>query len=145
MNTYLDTSVLVSLYTPDANSATAARQVSMIRGTILITAFLELELVNAIELRVFRREIRRSQADAATAALSTDLQNGVYSPVPLPAAAYTRARQLARKYTAATGARTLDLLHVASALTLGADVLYSFDQRQCRVAEAAGLAISSLK
>ncbi len=144
MSLYLDTSVLVSLYTLDANSAAATGQVRRLKQRIPLTPLLELELTNAIELRVFRREISKTQATAARAALDADLAD-VYAPAPLPGAAYTRAKQLAVRLTAAVGVRALDLLHIASALVLDVSHFYTFDQRQAKAAEAAGLTVVALK
>jgi hypothetical protein len=45
---YLDTSFLVSLYCPDANSAYAAAQLQTVTDPLLITTFCELEAVNAL-------------------------------------------------------------------------------------------------
>jgi predicted nucleic acid-binding protein len=142
---YLDTSFLVSLYTLDANSPAAARHMRTLSAQIPLTPLHELELANAFELRVFRREIRKSQAEAARAALIADLAGGMYASGPVPAAAYTRARQLALRHTANLGTRAIDLLHVASALVLHAEQFYSFDQRQCKAAEAAGITVAVLK
>jgi predicted nucleic acid-binding protein len=46
---------------------------------------------------------------------------------------------LAKKFGLALGVRTLDSLHVACALELGADKFWTFDERQAKLAEAAGL------
>ena len=47
-----------------------------------------------------------------------------------------------RQTTARLGTRTADLLHVAAALELGAECLYSFDQQQRKLARAVGLKVS---
>ena len=102
-----------------------------------------MELANAIELRVFRREITAAQAKLALADLTGDLTRGVFHSVPTPPSVYEEALRLARRHTAALGARTLDILHVAEALKLGAAIVYTFDRRQAqlaRAARAAGLA-----
>ncbi len=112
----MDTSFLVSLYTPDANSVQAATQMKHSRLAIFLTPFGEVELPNALELRIFRKELSSSEVKAARAAFRKDIEDGVFSLKPLPAAVYDRAKQIARKRTARLGARTLDVLHIASAL-----------------------------
>jgi hypothetical protein len=52
---YLDTSLIVSLYCPDANSAAAAVILHSVDEPMLITTLVELEAVNAFSLRVFRK------------------------------------------------------------------------------------------
>jgi hypothetical protein len=76
---YADTSFLASLYIPDANSAAAARQMQRLSLPVLITPLGELELVNALQLRLFRKEVRPSEARAASAAFRPDLYNGVFA------------------------------------------------------------------
>jgi len=44
-------------------------------------------------------------------------------------------------HTAALGTRTLDVLHVASAVTLEATHFVSYDRRQVALATAAGLRV----
>lgn len=46
---------------------------------------------------------------------------------------------LARRYGPTPGVRTLDSLHVACALELKAERFWTFDERQVRLARAAGL------
>lgn len=45
MSAYADTSFLVSLYTPDANSASAAAQMKRLRTPFFLTPFGEFELL----------------------------------------------------------------------------------------------------
>ena len=61
------------------------------------------------------------------------------SCVNLPGRAWETSIELARRYGPALGVRTLDSLHVACALELRADKFWTFDDRQAKLAEAAGL------
>jgi hypothetical protein len=145
VSSYLDTSFLVSLYILDANSAAAARTISTAVRPFPITPFQELELLNAVELRRFRREIRRVEADAAKSAIAADLAAGLYMPAPLSGAAFAAARRLVLQHSAELGTRTLDILHVASALALKSSLFFTFDRRQQPLAAAAGLSAPVLK
>ncbi len=139
MRPYADTSFLVSLYTPDANSANAGAHMKNLTTALLFTPFGELELLNALELRVFRGELSAAEIEAARAALREDVEKGIYTRRPFPETAFTRAKEIAHKRTARLGTRTLDILHVGSALVLQADTFYSFDRNQKRLARAEGL------
>jgi predicted nucleic acid-binding protein len=141
LSAYADTSFLVSLYTLDGNSTRAVASMKEMHEPLLITPFGELELTNALELRVFRRELRASQRDASRAALREDIEGGVYVMKPLTTAIFEMAHRIARARTAKLGARTLDILHVASAFVLEASRFYTFDTRQAELASQAGLRI----
>ena len=139
MTAYADTSFLVSLYTPDANSVQAATQMNRIKLPILLTTFGDLELTNALHLRLFRKELDSSEIKAAYAAFQNDVESGVFSLKSLPAALHERAKRMARRRTPRLGTRTLDILHVGAALLLGADTFYTFDHNQSKLAKAEGL------
>jgi predicted nucleic acid-binding protein len=49
---------------------------------------------------------------------------------------------LSQQTTAKLGTRAADLLHVAAALELGADYLYSFDRKQRTLAQAVRLKVN---
>ena len=57
------------------------------------------------------------------------------------AAVFHKAGELSAKHAASTLARSLDILHVAAALTLGARVFVSFDDRQRKLARRARLKV----
>jgi predicted nucleic acid-binding protein len=141
LSAYADTSVLISLYTLDTNSARAAALMKEIQEPLLLTAFGELELTNALELRVFRRELSAAQRDAARLAFREDVTSGVYLVKPVPTAVFETAQRIARARTAKLGVRTLDVLHVASALVFKASKFHTFDVRQAELASQAGLKI----
>lgn len=70
-----------------------------------------------------------------------DRTAGLWVEIGLPEMALERCTELARRHVARLGVRTLDSLHVASALELKADRLWTFDARQAKLAEAAGLKV----
>lgn len=112
------------------------------QGEHLVTVFGELELVNAMHLRVFRRELAAAQVKSALSEFANDLQNGVFQLRPLPELVFDRARELSRKTTARLGTRTADLLHVAAAMEVKADWLYSFDRQQRKLGQTLGLKLN---
>ena len=57
------------------------------------------------------------------------------------AAVFHKAGERSAKYAASTLARSLDILHVVAALTLGARVFVSFDDRQRKIARRARLKV----
>jgi ADP-heptose:LPS heptosyltransferase len=59
-------------------------------------------------------------------------------------AAMTRAANLSTAYTERLGARSIDLLHVASALTLESELFLTTDARQSHLAKAVGLKVVSV-
>jgi predicted nucleic acid-binding protein len=139
---YLDTSFLVSLYSPDINFDAAVRVMQASEGDRVITTLGALEVVNALGLRVFRNDVSPAQAQASLDDFEKDLRDGVLHLRPLPEQAFDRARELSRQTTARLGTRTADLLHVAAALEVGADSLYSFDKQQRKLARAVHLKVN---
>jgi predicted nucleic acid-binding protein len=132
---YADSSFLVSLYSPDTNWAAATRTMQASRGECFVTTLGELEVVNAFGLRVLRKEVSTAQAQESVSDFEKDLRDGVLQLRRLEDPFFERARELSRQTTAKLGTRTADLLHVAAALELGADFLYSFDQPQRKLAQ----------
>jgi predicted nucleic acid-binding protein len=136
---YADTSFLVSLYSRDANSRIAIRKLRTSAGERIVTSLGELEVVNAIESRVFREEISTAQAQSSLADFEKHLRDGVFRLRGLSDMFFERAKRLSRQTTARLGTRTADLLHVAAALELGVDYFYSFDKQQRKLAQSVRL------
>ena len=139
MSAYADTSFLVSLYTLDANSAPASAYMQHARLPLRITPLGELELLNALQLRLFRRELSVAEVNAAADLFRVDLQAGVFVLKSLSIGMFERGKRISRARTASLGTRTLDVLHVASALVLRANTLCTFDHHQKALAKAEGL------
>jgi len=133
---YAEPSFLVSLYIPDVNSAAALHTMQVSTGDLFITALGELEAINAFGLRVFRREASQAAAQSALANFEKDLREGTLQIRGLSDEVFERARQLSWQTTPKLGTRAADLLHVAAALEFGAEYLFSFDQKQRKLARS---------
>jgi predicted nucleic acid-binding protein len=138
---YADTSFLVSLYVPDANSSAAVGSARLLRFPLVLTPLGELEFANSLALRVFRKEMTAAEAASVLAHFRQDITAGILRLGPLPLAVFEKAMQLSQKHSAHLGTRSLDLLHVAAALSLGARRFYTFDRTQAKLARLLGLRV----
>lgn len=136
--TYLDTGCLVKLYYPESDSAAVAAR---IRGrSLCFTPIHELELVNALCLKMFFRQATHQQFIAARALIDADTKSGVLVPPDTNwKDIVDESVKLASQHTAGIGCRSLDILHCAAAKLLQADVFISTDARQQKLALAMGL------
>ena len=139
---YADTSFLASYYLPDAGSASALATVRQLTSPLIFTALHRLELRNSLALAVFRTRITPQQALAVWQDVTRDLRDGLLTPTTVNWYAVLRgAALLSIQHTAATGCRSLDVLHLALARRLGASELFSFDGRQRSLAQSLNLTV----
>ena len=140
LNAYFDSSIITKWYLPEADSAAALRIRARHEPPAVLTHFHRVELTTAWHLKVFRRELRLETVLQALADLEHDVDTGVWEPPSYDLGdVHTRAEHLARRHAAALGTRSLDILHVAAALALGATRFVTSDQRQASLAKAARL------
>ena len=138
MTIYADTSFFVSLYLPDRHTSEVERRLSS-RPSLWMTPLHVAECTHAIEQHVFRKAITRSEADRALQRFHEFRARHLWKEVALPDRVFTVCAQLAQRHAARIGFRTLDTLHVASALELKAERFWTFDDRQAKLALAVGL------
>ena len=138
MSVYADSSLFVALYLPEVHSGKALRRMDE-RKRIWLTPLHRVEWNHAIAQHVFQRAISAEEAARVYLAFEADRESNAWVEAGVPDAAYETAVELARRYGPRLGARTLDTLHIASALELGAREFWTFDQRQEKLAKAAGL------
>ncbi len=139
---YADPSALLKLYLnePESRGMTAWRLRHS--GPLPVTHHGRVELVNGIALAAHRKFISAAVLAAALAALDDDFETGRFRQTDLLwRSALKRAGELSRRHTPALGTRSLDVLHVASALELGLRRFVSFDERQQKLARAVGLGV----
>ncbi len=153
MRIYADTSFLAKLLSGEPGCATAVAEYRRLnRPRLFYLPLHVLEVENAIRHRAFherrlrpasdRRQIVRER-DAALARMDQFLKRGALDEVALDMdSAFTRARELSSTHSEKTGARAIDLLHVACALVLESEVFLTSDQRQAALAKAEGLRVA---
>jgi predicted nucleic acid-binding protein len=139
---YVDASALRRLYVHDDKSKAFCSFCARQRGSLPLTRHGRAEIVNSIYLAVFRRDIDRLAGDGAVADLDADLASGRLNLVDVPwRHTLDRAAELSVTHSASFGTRTLDVLHVASALALQCKTFVTYDDRQSRLAKAVGLKV----
>jgi predicted nucleic acid-binding protein len=138
LTAYVDSSFFVSLYAVDGHSA-AARELMSLKPSVWLTPLHTAEFVHAITRQVFLGKISPAESVSVYQDLEHDNATGIWQKISLPENAFELCAELARRHGAKLGIRTLDSLHVASALELKADRFWTFDERQAKLAKAEGL------
>ncbi len=142
MRAYADTSFLARVYTPHTDSARALAWMQRATEALPFTPLHRHELRNAVRLRVFRREITAEQRKEAFREMDADLAGNILAHTTIPwTDTFRKAEGLAAAHTESLGVRSIDLLHVGLAITLGATEFLTFDARQAALAKAAGLKV----
>jgi predicted nucleic acid-binding protein len=100
------------------------------------------EWAHAIGQHVFQRKMSASEAQAVQRKMEQDRKSGLWVEVEMPPLAWQTCAELARRHGSRLGTRTVDALHVATALQLKAERFWTFDDRQIKLARAAGLKTS---
>jgi predicted nucleic acid-binding protein len=138
ISVYADTSFFVSLYLPDRHTSEVERRLSS-RPSLWMTPLHVAEWVHALEQHVFRKAISRREADRLLERFEEHHATNTWRAAPLPDHAFELCAQLAYRHASRLGVRTLDTLHVASALELKAKQFWTFDLRQAKLAASVGL------
>ena len=142
---YVDTSVIVKLYIREEYSRDASVWLKKNNEAIPLTSFHELELINAIQLKQFRSEIALDEARLIMSKFEEHEISGIYYRPQLNwSAIIIHAIDLSKKHSSSIGSRTLDILHVASALSINADRFLTLDDRQSSLAALAGLKVENM-
>ena len=142
MSAYADTSFLYSLYVQQLHSARASAYTAGADRPLPLTTLGRFELLNAIRLSVFRQLLDPRLAIVDLQTLEADIRSGILELTPCDwPAVHAEAERLSAKYTKEDGYRTMDILHVATAVVSDATVFLTFDQSQARLADAEGLVV----
>ena len=131
----------MSVYLRDSHTPDALRRIK-VGSRIWLTPFHKIEIAHGIAQQVFRRELSSSTADQIHQQLTEDCAAGLWTLADLPPLAFETGMALARTHVVKVGTRTLDTLHVASALELKATQFWTFDDRQAKLAKAVGLKVA---
>lgn len=135
-----DTSFLFSLYVENAHAPKALRFLRNLGRPLILSAFNDYEIRAALLFSEHRGELARGEASVCLSEYESDLRRGRFRLATVSVeSVLTRANQLAGSFIPTHGARSFDLLHVASALFLEADSFLTFDRIQQKIAIAQGM------
>jgi predicted nucleic acid-binding protein len=140
VNAYFDTSIITKWYVREADSEAAPRLRQQFDPPAVLTHLHRLELSNAWQLKLFRKEVKKAVLARAREDLQTDVDAGVWlAPAYDLADVFRRAEELSSSKTSKLGTRSLDILHVAAALELSVKTFVTGDSRQAKLASACQL------
>ena len=149
MIAFPDTSFLCAVYVAQGNSLPAIAQYQRLTEPLQVTALLLYEFRQSARFQTYlhAQDPRKGYAAAVAAKALADLQANIASGgvVIVPADwadVLAKAEHLSAQYAASDGQRSFDLLHVATALHLGAREFLTFDARQTALAKAEELKVN---
>lgn len=147
MKAYPDTTFLCALYRSQDNSDRALDYRANMDGPLPVSRLLLWEFRQSVRFQAFRYRQNRAagyplrEAEKMLADLAEDMQAGLVIHMEYDVTTIlARGEQLSKLRTPTGGHRGFDLLHVATALELGASDFLTFDANQTALARAEGLA-----
>jgi predicted nucleic acid-binding protein len=148
MTAYPDTSFLCALYRAQDNSRRADAVFDALSEPLALTSLLAFEFRQSVRYQtaLHARDRRKGYSHAEGARMLADFDNDLASGalVIVPAEwpeVHSIAERLSAQHTPGGAHRALDVLHVATAMHLGARELLTFDANQAALAKAEGLAV----
>ncbi len=136
MKLYLDSSVLVAAFSPEAFTNRALDILASSTEVVISELTVTETRISLIRKRK-RGVLTGNELAAALAGLSTAIANALLRVEPLPVAAFRKAEDIAGRVPGPV--RAMDALHVGMASILSAE-LATFDTDQATAAKAEGIA-----
>lgn len=148
MIAYPDTSFLCALYRPQMNSQRAAAHAAGMVEPLHVSSPLLFEFRQSTRWQSWlhskdeHKGFDRPTAQSSLAKLQGNIASGVVLVASVDwADVASIGERLSAQYTWTEGYRGFDVLHVATALHLGASEFLTFDAKQRQLAEAEGLVV----
>jgi predicted nucleic acid-binding protein len=146
---YPDTSFLCAIYRQQENSKEAAAIFEALEEPLSVSCLLLCEFRQSTRFQIFRNTqnpangFPKAVGLKALVDLQSDLTTGAIVVIPVDwANVHHIAERISAQYTMTKGHRTMDILHVATALHTGAGKFISFDENQRKLAMAEGLKLA---
>lgn len=138
MDSYLDTSFLLKAYVFEAESDEVLDWMREHRRRLVISPLSDVEVITALN-----REFARSAVVAMRAIDSyrEDLALGLFRRLEIDAEVFAKAENIAEHESAKYGLRSLDILHLATALRHEVESITTFDIRLRKGAAGMGLKV----
>lgn len=148
MIAFPDTSFLCALYVRQDNSTAAAAHFKAMTEALHVSSLMLYEFRQSVRFQVWLHSRDKSKgysqavADTALGKLQANMEAGAVVPVTAEWPDVHRlAETISKRHTSAGGHRAFDVLHVATALHLGAREFLTFDTNQRKLAAAEKLKV----
>jgi predicted nucleic acid-binding protein len=148
MIAFPDTSFLCALYVRQDNSLAAAAYFKTMPEALHVSGLLLYEFRQSVRFQVWlhgrdkNKGYPQAIAETALGKLQANMEAGAVVPVTADWPDVHRlAETISKRHTMTGGHRSLDVLHVATALHLGARELLTFDTNQRKLATAEKLKV----
>ena len=148
MSAFPDTSFLCAVYRTQAHSDRADAFMVAQTAPLRVSSFLLLEFRQSLRFQARLHDHERGKGVPRTEThlmlrhLQMDLATHVLQMVSVDwSDVHQRAEALSARFTESGGHRLVDIMHVATALHLGAEKFLTFDANQKRLAVAQGLKV----
>lgn len=149
MKAFADTSFLCALYRYEAKTDVADALVKECGEPLGISSLVAFEFRQSARLQVFRFSNDRTQGFSKAEAerilnkFELNLASGALDIIPVNwSDVYSLAERISSRHTMRGGHRTLDVLHVATAIHAGIGSFLTLDENQAVLARAEGLKVS---
>ncbi|HET6250059.1 MAG TPA: type II toxin-antitoxin system VapC family toxin [Tepidisphaeraceae bacterium] len=140
---YWDTSCIVKLYAPEPNSA--AFRSRLLGGDVVLTSEIaRLELWTTLRRKEAEGHLRTTGARQALLAFDQDIRTGMITVVKFDAAVSLRFESIVEHCLGMTPflpLRTLDAIHLATAVVVGANEIVATDRYLREAAKALGISV----
>jgi predicted nucleic acid-binding protein len=142
--TYVDTSILVCVYTFEDAAEEARKLLAGLLHPVPLNHFLWLEMRNAIRRKVPTGKATKAQMKGMLDELERSVAEGALEHREIDfRSVFDRAEDLSARFTEKLNTRAFDVLHVAIATETGCRAFLTFDKDQAQLAKAAGLKIKT--
>ena len=146
MKPFADTSLLCALYRLQDNTVEADALVARFDEPLCISSLVAFEFRQSARLHVFRFSNDRTQGfskaetDRMFGKFDLNLSSGAVEILSVDwGDVHSLAERISARHTIRGGHRTLDVLHVATAIHARMDSFLTFDENQAGLARAEGL------
>lgn len=148
MSAYPDTSYLCALYRYQDNSEIAAKHFQAIDGPLQVSSPLLFEFRQSIRWQSYLHSKDKTKGfplktgTAALANLQLNIDAGAIQIIPVDwPDIVSISERLSSEFTPNCGYRAFDIIHVATALHLGANEFLTFDENQTQLASSQHLIV----
>jgi len=144
MSCYWDTSCLLKLYCREPDSETYLDLVDQHEEPLVVSSLSVTELFYALLQKESRSELGKQRATGIFAEVEEDIQSGYLRVYPLGDSIYSRAREVAELCYGSKLSiflRSLDGIHLATALQSNSDTVVTTDERMMSASKILGLKV----